>query len=246
MEFLINVFYTILYQPLFNFLILLYQYLPGQDFGVAVIVLTLSIRFLFYPLGVKAIRSQKALAELQPKIKEVQEKFKNDRQNQARAMMELYRKEKINPFSGCLPLLVQMPILFAIFHIFRQGFGQETFVYLYHFVSCPGYVDTMFFGIIDLGALGYSGGLSIVLTLLTGIAQFFQTKMLVPRRGQATPKKGVSDFSSMLQKQMLYFMPVFTVFILLYLPSALALYWLITSLFTIGQQHVILKKNIKK
>ena len=103
MEFFISAFNTILYKPLFNALVVLYQYLPGKDFGVAVIVLTLIIRFILYPLMVKSIKSQKVLSELQPKIKEIQEKLKEDKEKQTKEMMALYQREKINPFGGCLP-----------------------------------------------------------------------------------------------------------------------------------------------
>src|SRR3989344_2659465 len=102
----ISAFNAVLYQPLFNALILIYLYLPGHDFGIAVIVLTILIKLVLYPLGVQAIRSQKSMAQLQPKMKEIQEKFKDDKEQQSKAMMEFYKKEKINPLSGCLPLIV--------------------------------------------------------------------------------------------------------------------------------------------
>ena len=100
---LIQFFNLVLYQPLLNALILLYNFLPGNDFGLAVIVLTIIIRLILHPTSVKAIKSQKALSLLQPKLKEIQRKYKNDRAKLARATMELYQKEKISPFSGCLP-----------------------------------------------------------------------------------------------------------------------------------------------
>jgi YidC/Oxa1 family membrane protein insertase len=235
----INVFNIILYQPLFNALVLLYLYLPGQDFGVAVIVLTILIKLILYPLGAKGIRAQKSLQELQPKIKEMQEKFKNDKEKQAKAMMEFYKKEKINPLSGCLPLLIQLPILIGLFRVFWRGFEPEQFQFLYSFLPYPGQIDTTFLGIINLAEA------SVILAIITGIFQFIQTKMLSPSTssGQATKQKGPPDFSSMMQKQMLYFFPIFTVFILWRLPSAIALYWLVTTLFTIGQQYVTLRKK---
>ena len=234
-ELFINAFNVILYQPLFNALILLYDYIPGHDFGVAVIALTILIKFVLYPLGAQAIRSQKALSELQPKMKALQEKFKNNKEEQTKAVMELYKQEKINPLSGCLPLLVQLPILIALFQVFWRGFGEERFHFLYSFVPYPGQINTTFFGLVDLAEA------SIALALLTGVAQFIQTKMITPK--QKTAKKGASDFSSMMQKQMLYFFPVFTIFILWRLPSAVALYWLVTTLFTIGQQYIMMRKH---
>ena len=119
-ELLTNIFNVVLYRPLFNFLVLIYNYLPGHDFGLAIIVLTLVIRLVLYPSSIKSSKSQKALSELQPKIQELKEKHKGDKEKQARATMELYKKEKINPFGGCLPTLIQFPFLIALFLIFKN------------------------------------------------------------------------------------------------------------------------------
>ena len=151
--FLHNPVIDILYSPFLNVLVLLYQYLPGHDFGIAVIVLTLLIRLILYPLMAQAIKSQKVMSELQPKIQEIQERCKNDREKQARETMELYRKEKINPFSGCLPLLIQMPILIALFRVFWEGLRPEEMTNLYSFVPHPGIINPTFLGIIDLSKL---------------------------------------------------------------------------------------------
>ncbi|MDI6591511.1 MAG: YidC/Oxa1 family membrane protein insertase [Patescibacteria group bacterium] len=232
-EFFVNAFNLILYQPLFNALILLYEYLPGHDFGLAVIFLTVAMRMIFYPLMVQSIKSQKALSELQPKIQEIQKKYKDDREKQAKAMIEIYQKEKINPFSGCLPLFIQLPILIALYRVFWQGLQPEQLFLLYSFVPHPGVINPTFFGFLNLSQP------SLVLALLAGISQFFQTKMISPKIKQ---KKGGSQFSEMFQKQMLYFFPIFTVFILWRLPAALSLYWLVTTLFSIFQQYLVFKK----
>jgi len=233
MELLINFFNIFLYQPLFNALILLYQYLPGQDLGIAIIVLTILIKIIFYPLGIQAIKSQKVLSELQPKIKEIQERYKNDREKQTRAIMEFYQKEKINFFSGFLPLLIQLPILIALFQVFWKGFGPDQMVYLYSFVPQPAEINPIFLGMVNLGQS------SPILAILAGILQFIQTKMLTPEKKQS--KSQTPDFSQIIQKQMLYFFSIFTVFILLTLPSAMALYWLVMTIFSIGQQYFVLK-----
>lgn len=238
MDLFINFFNVILYQPLFNALVLLYNYLPGHDFGVAVIVLTFLTRIIFYPLGMKAIKSQKELSELQPKIKEVQEQYKNDKQKQSKALMELYKKEKINPFSGCLPILIQLPILIALYQVFWKGFQPEAMANLYSFVPFPGVIDPTLFGLLNLSVP------SLGLAVAAGVLQFFQTKMLTPpKKSSGGQKKGAADFSQLMQKQMLYFFPIFTVIILLRLPSAIALYWLVTSMFSIFQQYLVFNKK---
>jgi YidC/Oxa1 family membrane protein insertase len=233
MEFLISIFNTILYQPLLNILVLLYLYLPGHDFGIAVIVLTLLIKIILYPLGVQAIKSQKVLSEIQPKIREVQQKYKEDREKQTKAIMEIYQKAKINPLSGCLPLLIQLPILIALFRLFWKGFSPEQMNFLYSFVPHPGQINPYFLGMINLAAP------SKILAFLTGTLQFFQTKMTLPK--EKITKKEKADFSQMFQKQMLYFLPIFTVLILWQLPSAISLYWIVSTLFSIGQQYLIFK-----
>jgi len=237
MEIFLNAFNLFLYQPLFNALVFLYKYLPGHDFGVAIIVLTVIIRFLLYPLMTQSIKSQKILNSLQPKIQEIQNKHKDDKNRQGQAMMELYKKEKINPFGGCLPLLIQLPILFALYRVFWKGLQPEQLNQLYSFVSSPGQINPDFLGIINLGEA------SVVLAVLAGITQFVQTKMTMPKTQKLQGGKDqMSQFSNMMQKQMLYLLPIFTVFILWKMPAAIAVYWIVTALFTIAQQYLIFKK----
>ena len=236
MDFLINIFNTLLYQPLFNVLILLYQIIPGQDFGIAIIVLTILIKIIFYPLTTRAIKSQKTLAELQPKIQEIQQKLKQDKEKQVKEILAFYQKEKINPFSGCFPLLIQLPILIALFQVFIRGFGPEQMELLYGFVPYPGTINFISFGVLNLGEP------SVIMALLAGIAQFFQSKMLIPKLKKQQGREQIAQVSDIIQKQMIYFMPIFTVLILLGLPSAMGLYWLVTALFSAGQQRLVLKK----
>jgi len=252
MNILISAYQTILYQPLFNALVLLYEHLPGHDFGIAVIVLTILIRLIFYPLMVQSIKSQKVLSELQPKIQEIQQKYKGDKEKQARETMGLYQREKINPFGGCLPLLIQLPILIALYQVFWKGLQPGAMAHLYSFVSNPGIITPTFLGIIDLAQsctikvndvqqLLWS---NIILVLLAGVTQFLQTKMITPKTKKVEKEEGqMAQVSGMMQKQMLYFFPIFTVFILWKLPAAIALYWVVTALFSIFQQYLVFKPS---
>lgn len=233
MSFLITAFNTVLYQPLFNVLVLLYQYLPGHDFGVAVIVLTILVKVVFLPLGIKAIRSQRALSEIQPKVKEIQDKYKSDKARQTKEIMDLYKREKISPFSGCLPLLVQLPVLLALYRVFWRGLQSTQLSLLYGSVLVPESIDPNFFGLVDLSQPNW------ILAILAGIFQFFQVKMLSPKMKGSKKEQG---FSGAMQKQMQYFFPILTVLILFRLPSAIGLYWLTTTLFTVIQQYIIFKK----
>lgn len=240
--FIVNIFDIVLYRPLFNALVFLYDYLPGRDFGVAIIVLTLVIRFLLYPTSIKAVKSQKAIQQLQPKIQEIQKKYKDDKEKRAKEVLELYKTEKINPFSGLFLALIQLPILIALYSVFWKGLRPEELSRLYEFVASPGQINALFLGIIDLSKP------NLTFAILAGIMQYFQTKMLSPQNKAMGPEgypgqKPKGDFSQVMQKQMLYFFPVLTVLILLSLPSALGLYWTISGLFSIIQQYFILRKK---
>lgn len=223
----------VLYRPLFNGLIFLYNFIPGHDFGIAIIVLTVIIRGILYPLSQKAIKSQKEVQELQPKIKELQQKHKNDREAQGRALMDLYKAHKVNPASGCLPLLIQLPILLALFSVFRSASNPEKLTALYSFIPHPGVVNNFFLGFLDLSKNNF------YLAVLAGVAQFIQTKMMTPKIASV----GGTDFASAMNKQMLYIFPVFTVFIASTLPAGLALYWIAMTVFGIVQQYFFLKKK---
>jgi len=233
MEFFGNLFNLILYQPLFNALVFLYHYLPGGDFGVAVIVLTILIRVAFYPVMLKSIKSQKALQDIQPELKKIQEEYKNDKEKQSKAMMELYQKKGMNPFGGCLPLLIQLPILFALFMVCSRGLQPEQLSFLYSFTPFPGQINPFFLGTVDLSLP------NIWLALLAGVLQFFQGKMRVPKN----QKGGAGQLVQTMQKQMIYFLPLITVLFLWQLPSAIGLYWITTSVFTIIQQKIAFKNQ---
>lgn len=229
-------FYIALYQPLFNALIVLYNYIPGHDFGVAIILLTVIIRFILYPLSVKAVKSQKALQALQPQLKEAQTKYKDDKEKQAKVVLEIYKKEKINPFSGLLLAIIQIPILIALYQVFWVGLNPKELSALYSFVANPGQLNAMFLGFINLAKP------NMILAVLAAVAQYYQTKMVMPKT-PAKKKDGAPDMSQMMQKQMLYFMPGFTFIILIGLPSALGLYWATSGFFSIVQQYFIFKKK---
>jgi len=240
-ESLIGFFHIILYRPLFNLLVWLYEYVPGHDFGVAIILLTIIIRFILYPISVKAVNSQRALQKLQPQIEEIQKKYKTDKEKQASEMLAIYKKEKINPFSGLFLALIQLPILIALYQVFWYGLKPEELSILYSFIPNPGSINSLFLQIIDLAKP------NIWLAVVSGIVQYYQAKMLLPKKHNLSKKTGVgADMAQAMQKQMVYVLPVITVIILMSLPSALGLYWTISGLFSIGQQYLIVKKDNDK
>ncbi len=149
-----ELFHTLLYRPLMNTLIFLYQAIPGNDLGVAIIVLTVFIRLALYPLSAKGIKSQRAIADLQPKIKEIQEKHKENKEKQVKEVLEAYKEAKVSPFSGFVPLLVQLPILVALYRVISGVKGEGLANVLYNFIPFPGEINPVFLGFIDLAQVG--------------------------------------------------------------------------------------------
>ncbi len=238
---IMNIFNEFLYRPLFNLLVFLYNTIPCSDIGVAIIGVTAVVKLVFWPLTGKAVKSQKALQEIQPRIKEIQEKYKDNKEEQAKKLMEFYKENKVNPMSGCLPLLVQIPILIALYQVFLKGFDPSSLSSLYSFVHNPGVINPMFFGLINLALPNK------VFAILAGVSQFFQAKMTMPKNTKLPNAPKTSDEYMMraISKQTLYFLPVFTILISWNLPSGLALYWVVTTLFTLFQQYVIMRSAPK-
>lgn len=222
-------FNTILYRPLFNALVLLYQFLPLHDLGIAIVLLTLFIRILLYPLSASSLKAQKKISDLQPKIDGIQKNHK-DPKERTEELLKLYQKEKINPFAGFLPLFLQLPILIALYKVFWRIQEIDPSL-LYSFVPNPVSFNTSFLGILNLATP------SLPLAFLAAFLQYFQTKSISKK-----PFKGDSEISQMIQKQSLYIFPLLTFFILFKLPSAIGVYLIATTLFSLGEQHFILKK----
>ncbi len=233
-------FQTLFYQPILNLVIWLYNVIPGHDLGIVIIVLTIIIKLVLWPLSKQAIKSQKSLQDLQPKIEEIKKKYKDKKEEMGKAMMGLYKENKVNPLSSCLPLLVQLPFLWAVFQVFREGFEEGALELVYPFISKPEVVNNISFGIFDLSKP------NIFLAVLAGAAQFWQVKMMMTKKAPIkTPGAKDENMMAMMNKQMLYFMPALTVFIGLTLPGGLSLYWFITTLLTALQQLIVFKQDGK-
>ena len=215
---------TILYQPLLNLAVFLYSVIPGGDFGVAIVALTVLVRIVLFPLSVKTARSQRELQQLQPKLKEVQERFKNDKPAQTEAIMALYREHKINPLLSLLPLLIQLPILIALYQVFINIFKPETLSLLYGFIPHPAAISSQFLGIIDINAPNK------YLAIFAGLAQFIQAKTLQ----QNTTTQTLAS-----SKSMLYFFPLMIILIGWNLPAGLVLYIITSTLFSVLEQFYV-------
>ncbi|MBI4133852.1 MAG: membrane protein insertase YidC [Candidatus Terrybacteria bacterium] len=242
MEFLTTIFHTVFYQPILNVLVALYLFLPIRDLGIAIIFLTILVRIAFYPLTRSAMRSQGALQEIQPKIQELRQQHKDDPQTAGRAMMALYREHGINPFGSILPVLVQLPILFALFRVFLSGLTaspEALATDLYAFLPHPGALSPhSLMGAVDLTAR------SPILAGFAGIAQFVQSSLAFRPLRNTSAKKG--DMTTMLSWQMRYLFPVMTVLFAASLPAGIALYWVVTTVFSVGQQLVFNRERAKR
>ena len=230
-------FHAILYRPLYNLLIALVALMPGNDMGLAIICITIIIRLVLHPFSISALRSQRAIQRMQPKLRELKEKYKDDQKGFGTASMAMYKENKVNPASSCLPLLLQLPILLALYWVLRAGITGVDQTLLYHFIPVPAHVSAIAFGFLDLQKSSW------VIAVLAGAAQYFQAKMIqVPAPSIKTEGSKDEAMMSAMNKQMLYLMPVMTIFIGWSLPAGLTIYWFLATLLTIAQQWYIFRQ----
>ncbi len=212
------------------------------DAGVAVILLTLIVKFILYPLAKSAVLTQRSMKLIEPKIKELREQYKTDPKLQASKMMELYKEYKINPFATFATLLIQLPILFAVYSIFsRSGFPEIKTNLLYAFVQVPEPLHSGFLGLVSLGDK------SLVFAILSGICVFAQMKVTMLITDNSAQNKDIQDGSpeammKNMMKGIVYIIPFF-VAIAGFQSVAIALYFIASSLFGVAQD-LYLKKYI--
>lgn len=223
--------------------------IPGIDVGVAVILFTVIVRLILYPLSRSALLAQVKMKEIEPEINKIKRDFKDDRQAQAQKTMELYKVRKIKPFSGVLMIIIQFPILIALISVFYKIIPTIQADLLYSFVNLP-HVSTTLLGI-DMTSK------SLVLALLTGIIQFFQLHYsLASHQGRLAAKNSpgaAPDLASSMNTNMKYFMPIIAFASVYWLiparfpqaASLIALYWSVSTLFTLGQELYVRKKLLK-
>src|SRR3989344_8967080 len=232
---------TLLYEPLLNALAFLVSIVPGGDVGIAVVLLTILVKIALFPLSQKSIQSQAAMSLLAPELKKIKDSGVS-KEEQARLTFELYKKYKANPFSGCLLVLIQIPIIFALYYVFFKGIDFQSGL-LYSFIDVPEKMNTLFLGFIDIN------GKSLVLAILAGASQYFQAHFLPKPVASSSSASFSESFSKSMQLQMKYIFPFFVFFILytdflgVSLSGAVALYWITSNIFMIGQQIYVDKKR---
>ncbi len=229
-------FQTIFYYPILNVLVYLYDTIAFKNFGIAIILVTVLLRLVLYPLFHKSVKQQMLMQRIQPKIKKLQELHKNDREKQSAALMELYKEHGVNPFSSMFLLVVQLPIMIGLYWVVRSGLTPGSISGLDSFVAQPQTINPTFLHFIDLAKP------SIVLLLLAAVAQYFQARLAVYR----DPKNNAPPTSAeKLAKNMALAGPLVTLLVFYSLPSGVALYWLVTSVFSIFQQ-VVVNRHFKR
>lgn len=225
------VYNELLFRPLANGLVFLYAVLPVHDLGLAIILLTIAVRLLLFPAVGKSLRAQKELAHIQPELKKIQEQHKDNKEEQAKKTMELYRERGINPFSGCLPVLIQLPLLFALYHVVTSVTKPEFLAQLYPFTPHLSAISPIAFGFLNLAEK------SIPLAVIAGISQFLQGYFMPKPEAQSGGKEGAGrDMQRIIQTQTLYVLPVIIAVVSFSLSAALPLYWTILSAMSIFQQ----------
>jgi YidC/Oxa1 family membrane protein insertase len=236
---LLNIWNVVLYNPLVNVLAFLVSIIPGGDLGLAIIILTLLVKILLFPLSQRSLESQAKMNLLAPELKKIKAEG-GSKEEQAKKTFDLYKKYKTNPFSGCLLLLIQIPIIFALYYVFLKGINFDSGI-LYSFVKSPETINTNFLGILDLTQK------SLFIAILAGISQFLQAYFMPKSNlGPKSDKESFQDnFARSMQMQMKYIFPIIVVFIAYKISSAIALYWIVSNLFAVGQQLYIKRKKIQ-
>jgi len=251
-----QIYNAVLYDPIFNALIYLYHVLPGQDMGVAIILLTIGIKLVLFWPALSALKAQKKLQDTQPKVEEIRAKYKDDKEEMGKQLMAFYKENQVNPLSSCLPLIIQLPILIALYHSFFHGLQVDPTTqllkpselsHLYPFLqsiytTTP--IQTTLFGLVQLSQTH-----NIVLAVLSGAAAFFQAKTLQTKRSKIKTKGSKDEnTAAAVQQQMMYILPVITVVFGYQFPAGVTLYWLTSTLFSLIQQLYFfrVRKNLNK
>ncbi len=236
------IWHTFFFDPIYNGLIFFIDIIPGGDVGLAIIATVIVVKTILLPLSIKAAKTQRIMREIEPKLKEIKETLKNKREEQSRAMMDIYSKAGINPLASIALIFLQIPIIIALYFSVYKGGGialpDINIDLLYSFIKVPEFVNMNFMGIVDIT------GRSLILALLAGITQYYQVKVsmpvLPPRDPEALPNFK-DDFSRNMQLQMRYVMPVIIFFVAYTMAASIALYFFVSNLVAIAQEFYVRK-----
>jgi YidC/Oxa1 family membrane protein insertase len=263
---------TIIVQPIFNLLVLIYALIPGHNFGLAIILFTILVRMLMWPLVKKQLNHARALRELQPELKKIKAAAKGDRQKESQLTMELYKEKEINPFASLGIVLVQLPILIGLYVGLKKLIDdpQQIIDFSYPALHNLSWMkeleknihlfDNTLFGIVDLSrkAINPLYPAALLIAIASGIMQYLQSKQLMPqskdsrslrqilREASSGKSADQQEVNAAVTKGTLIFIPGMIILFALGLPAALPLYWLTSSAVAYWQQSVILKEDAEE
>lgn len=229
---------TFIFNPLYNGLIFLFDTIPWVDAGFAVIIFTIIVRLILFPLSKKAIVTQVRMKEIEPALNELRKNVP-DKHQQALKVMELYRSKGVNPFSSIFLLFLQLPIIFALYSIFiSSGLPEVKAELLYSFVAIPS-IDMSFLSFINIADK------SLILALFAAIAQYLQLHFSFAANSPTTKSDNPSiDMAQNMMKNMKYVFPIIVFIISYQISAVVAIYWTISSLFTLAQE-IVVRRHIK-
>lgn len=239
-----SIFFTVLYQPLYNLLVVLYDLIPGGGLGLAIILLTVIVKGALLPLTFKSLKAQKELQEIQPRIAEIKEQYKDDKEAMAKELMAVYKNHNVNPFASCLPTIAQLVVFIALYQALRAGITTIDPTVLYGFVHNPQSMTHMFLGI-DLSVV------SIPLAILAAAMQYFQARQMVAKRPPKAVREGAAsldeDMAATMNKMTLVMLPLMTLLICATtLQAGLTLYILVSTIVSFAIYHFFLGKPKKQ
>lgn len=237
-----TIWHTFFFDPIYNTLIFFIDIFPGGDVGLAIIATVLVVKTILFPISIKAVKTQKIMREIEPKLKEIKEKHKDNKQAQAEAMMAVYRDAGMNPLASIATVFLQIPIIIALYFAVAKGGGiplpDINVDILYSFIMEPVSVSMNFLGVFDIAAK------SLVLAIAAGITQYIHVHLTLPKLPERDPDKAPDlkeDFMRNMQTQMRYVMPVLITLVAYSISAAIALYFLVSNLVTIGQEYFVRK-----
>ena len=237
-----NIWHTFFFDPVYNALVFFIDVIPGGDVGLAIIATVLLVKTILLPISIKAVKTQTAMREIEPQLKKIKEKHKDDRQQQAQAMMQVYKDAGMNPLASIFLIFLQIPIVIALYFAVYKGGGiplpDINLDLLYSFVAAPVNITMNFLGLIDITEK------SLLLALGAGITQYIHvvlTMPILPPKEEGAAPNLKEDFMRNMQIQMKYVMPVLITVVAYTISAAIALYFLVSNLTTIAQEYFVRK-----
>lgn len=230
-----HLFHVALYAPIYNLLIAIVDLTPGGDIGIAVILVTLIIKLILMPLSLQAATTQRRMRLIEPQLRAVRENYKDDKEQQAKAMMALYRDNNVKPFMSILTVFIQLPVVFALYFVFRkEPLLHVDLPLLYSFVHAPAAISPLFLGLVTISAH------NILFALLAAAAQFVQARYTipVPDKPAGTPS-ATDDMNRMMATQARVMLPVLIGVIAYFGSVAIALYFITSSIVALIQEALV-------